>query len=836
MPNLIGQSLGRYQILEQLGEGGMATVYKAYDTRLETDVAVKIIRTENLAPSIVERALKRFEREAKALAKLTHSNIVKVTDYGEYEGKPYLVMPFLPGGTLKHSLQGKQMPWQDAVHLLLPIGRGLSYAHKQGMVHRDIKPSNILITEAGDPLLTDFGIAKILDEESTVDLTGTSATVGTPEYMAPEQVTSKTVDARADIYALGVVLYEMITGRKPFQADTPMAVLFKQASEPLPRPKQFVHDLPEAVEKVLIKALAKKPEDRYQNMDEFVNAMDQLGQRLQIAGTTMQPNRPITPAETSPTDVPPHGAQPSERRGFSVKGWMWGVVGASAVLGLICLIGAVVLIFHFLPGGFGNSLAASPQTPVLTGSNASPMPTYTTILSPNPTDTIVPSSSSSCPAQSTESGKVQIRWFIGLGTGNDPGQLTAESSVVNDFNNSQDKIQLNLEEMDYDTAQTTLSAEFANESGPDIIGPVGWGVSNPFHGQWMDLSLLIKCNKYDTTQFNPALVNMYKTDEGQVALPFAVYPSAFFYNTELFKIAGLNYPPASYGAKYTMPDGSQVDWTWDTVAQVAKWLTIDSAGRNATEAGFNKARIVQYGFTWQYENHPSFWGTFWGNGSMVAANGKIAQAPEAWVAAWKWTYNSIWGSQPWAANAAVEGSADFENGNPFNSGKIAMTDQPVWYTCCMGKITTWDAGIMPMYNGIVAGRIDADSLRIWKGTKHPQEAFTVLSYLIGKGVQKLIIGTPDMPAAYGSVPAITADLQTWIDAKKVQFPWVKNWETVLAGLNYPDIPSAEYYMPNFSDAWNRGNTFANLVRSQGGLDMDQEIATYISDLTAIFNK
>ena len=162
MSNLIGQSLGRYHILEQLGEGGMATVYKAYDTRLETDVAVKVIRTENLTLGTMERALKRFEREAKALARLTHPNIVKVTDYGEYEGKPYLVMEYLPGGTLKERL-GKPMPWQEAVRMLIPIAEALDFAHSQNMIHRDVKPSNILLTQRGQPMLTDFGIAKILD-------------------------------------------------------------------------------------------------------------------------------------------------------------------------------------------------------------------------------------------------------------------------------------------------------------------------------------------------------------------------------------------------------------------------------------------------------------------------------------------------------------------------------------------------------------------------------------------------------------------------------------------------------------------------------------------------
>lgn len=276
MTDIIGKSLGRYHILEQLGEGGMATVYKAYDTRLESDVAVKVIRTENLAPSILERALIRFEREAKSLAKLTHANIVKVLDYGEFDGKPYLVMPYLPGGTLKQRLHGIPMSYQEAAFILAPIARALSYAHQQGLVHRDVKPSNIMITFSGDPMLTDFGIAKIIDEEATLDLTGTSAAVGTPEYMAPEQVVSKTVDHRADIYSLGIVFYEMVTGRRPFVADTPMAVLFKHASEPLPRPKNFVPNLPDAVEYILVKALAKKAQDRYQNMSEFAAALERL--------------------------------------------------------------------------------------------------------------------------------------------------------------------------------------------------------------------------------------------------------------------------------------------------------------------------------------------------------------------------------------------------------------------------------------------------------------------------------------------------------------------------------------------------------------------------------
>ncbi|MCX6056699.1 MAG: serine/threonine-protein kinase, partial [Chloroflexi bacterium] len=273
MANLIGQSLGRYHILEQLGEGGMATVYKAYDTRLERDVAVKIIRKTAFSAEILEKVLARFEREAKALAKLSHPNIVKVHDYGDHEGSPYLVLEYLPGGTLRQLL-GKPIPWQEALQLLLPIARGLAYAHQRGIIHRDVKPSNILVTESGEPLLSDFGIAKLLEIEEGQTLTGSGVGIGTPEYMAPEQGIGKGVDARADIYSLGIVLYEMVTGRKPYMAETPMAVVLKQMTDPLPRPTDFNREIPPPVEKILLKALAKKPQDRYESMNNFIQAME----------------------------------------------------------------------------------------------------------------------------------------------------------------------------------------------------------------------------------------------------------------------------------------------------------------------------------------------------------------------------------------------------------------------------------------------------------------------------------------------------------------------------------------------------------------------------------
>jgi serine/threonine protein kinase len=299
MADLTGQSLGRYHILEQLGEGGMATVYKAYDTRLERDVAVKVIRRGAFPAEQLEQILKRFERESKALARLSHTNIVKVMDYGEYEGSPYMVMEYLPGGTLKQKMR-KLIPWKESIQLLLPIVKALGYAHEQGIVHRDIKPSNILLTSKNQPLLTDFGIAKILETRELTTLTGSSVGVGTPEYMAPEQWTGK-ADVRSDVYSLGIVLYEMVTGRKPYEADTPAAILLMQATEPLPPPSRYVPDLPEGLERILIKALSKDPKDRFQNMAEFASAMEKLSTGAQVGAWTDRTTHAPTMVDPYPT-------------------------------------------------------------------------------------------------------------------------------------------------------------------------------------------------------------------------------------------------------------------------------------------------------------------------------------------------------------------------------------------------------------------------------------------------------------------------------------------------------------------------------------------------------
>ena len=278
MPDLRGKSIGRYRIIKILGEGGMATVYKGFDTRLERDVAIKFIRRGQIGTDLMEEVLKRFEREAKRMAKFNHPNIVAVIDYGEFEGSPYLVMPYLPGGTLSELLKthhGKPLPFQEAARILVPVARALEYAHEQDTIHRDVKPANILLTDKGVPLLTDFGVAKILDLEEGNTLTGMGMGIGTPTYMAPEQWHNK-ISPQTDVYSLGVVFYELVTGRVPYDANSPAALMLKQNTEPLPRPKQFVPGLPQEVERVIYKALAKDPQQRYKNMGSYASALERL--------------------------------------------------------------------------------------------------------------------------------------------------------------------------------------------------------------------------------------------------------------------------------------------------------------------------------------------------------------------------------------------------------------------------------------------------------------------------------------------------------------------------------------------------------------------------------
>ena len=271
MEQFIGKTIDHYLIEEPIGQGGMAVVYKAFDTRLERNVAIKMIRLDDVPKNQHNQMRKRFEREIKTLSRLNHPNIVQIYDFGEYHSQPYMVMEYLANGTLK-SLIGKSMTFSEAANYLLPIANALEFAHKKGIYHRDVKPANILLDEFLQPKISDFGIVKLLEENANESITNTGNAVGTPEYMAPEQSLGKKIDGRTDEYALGIIFFELLTGQKPYHADTPAGILLKQVNSPIPNISNF----PKEINKILHKTLAKEPENRYGTLLEFAVELEKI--------------------------------------------------------------------------------------------------------------------------------------------------------------------------------------------------------------------------------------------------------------------------------------------------------------------------------------------------------------------------------------------------------------------------------------------------------------------------------------------------------------------------------------------------------------------------------
>jgi len=273
-----GHTLGQYQLIARLGRGGMATVYKAYQPSLDRYVAVKVLSTF-LAQNLDFAA--RFQREARAIAKLNHPNILPVHDYGQEGDLTYIVMRYVEGGTLQDILDrpGQPLDLDTAVEFITQMGGALEYAHQRGIVHRDVKPSNVLMADGSWALLSDFGLARMIGDSASITQTGVG--MGTPAYIAPEQARGAGVDARSDIYALGIVLFEMLTGQVPFRGDTSLVVLLKHLTDPPPPPREINPDIPEPIERVLLKALAKDPTDRFQRVGEMVTAL----QRAVTAGS-----------------------------------------------------------------------------------------------------------------------------------------------------------------------------------------------------------------------------------------------------------------------------------------------------------------------------------------------------------------------------------------------------------------------------------------------------------------------------------------------------------------------------------------------------------------------
>ena len=298
MPDLAGHNFGRYHILKALGEGGSARVYKAYDTHQEKDVALKAILPGFLQEN---NAGELFEQEVETLKKLEHPNIIKILDFGKNKNIYYLVLEYIPGRTLK-KFRGKSLTWKQTVQILTPVAKALAYAHSKQVIHRDVKPGNILLSTDGVPYLTDFGIARLLPGNTTGHPL-VNIGMGTPEYMAPELLKGGQADERSDIYSLGIVLYELVSGRQPFRADTPLAVALKQINDPLPSIHQFAEDYPQSFQRLLLKSLTKDPLNRFEKMQLVADAMESLLEKQDPADRTTGTTQIIRPAAVNPPPV-----------------------------------------------------------------------------------------------------------------------------------------------------------------------------------------------------------------------------------------------------------------------------------------------------------------------------------------------------------------------------------------------------------------------------------------------------------------------------------------------------------------------------------------------------
>ena len=329
----VGENVGPYRIIEQLGQGGMATVYKAYHASLDRYVAIKVLHQ---AFNEDTTFIGRFQREARVVAKLEHPNIVPVYDYAEHDKRPYLVMKFIEGDTLKSYLNKGPLSSKMIEQVVDSVGSALGYAHTQGILHRDIKPSNVLISVDGTMYLADFGLARIAQAgESTLSA---DSIMGTPQYISPEQAMGKKdLDSGTDIYSFGVMLYEMVVGQVPFNADTPFSIIHDHIYTPLPLPMDVNPKVPEPVQRVLLKALAKDRQDRFATVEELIRAFKaawaEAGVPMQGTAITMRPRSAPKNAATAPRVEPAYRTAVAKRQEEPRRSsWILVAVGFVAIL------------------------------------------------------------------------------------------------------------------------------------------------------------------------------------------------------------------------------------------------------------------------------------------------------------------------------------------------------------------------------------------------------------------------------------------------------------------------------------------------------------------------
>ncbi|HEX2626618.1 MAG TPA: extracellular solute-binding protein [Candidatus Limnocylindrales bacterium] len=423
-----------------------------------------------------------------------------------------------------------------------------------------------------------------------------------------------------------------------------------------------------------------------------------------------------------------------------------------------------------------------------------------------------------------------LRWYCCLGTGQDATQVPVENQVAADFSKKAPGSTLKFEAVTYDQARDTLSTQLGGGNAPDIVGPNGFGGFNAFEGQWLDLAPYITKSNYDLTQFAQSSVDFYKSADGQIGIPFDVYPSVLWYKKDMFTEAGLAEPPHKYGDKYTMPDGSQVEWNYDTLKKIALILTVDKNGKDATQAGFDPKNIVQYGFEPQRDDLRGL-AAYWAPGTLVGSDGKTATIPDAWKVAWKYFYDGMW-TDHFIMTDAVFQSDKFGGGEyAFFSGNVAMSENFLWTTYGVANAgTDWDLAAIPAYNGVATAPLNADSFAIPKHSKNPDTAFAALTYLLGDASDTLL-------NIYGGMPARPDKQDAFLEqlGKSEGFPAKVDWQVAKDSLGHADIPNFESPMPQYNKTLDILIKYRTKWTTTPGLNMDAEFAALQAEIQAAWN-
>jgi len=471
------------------------------------------------------------------------------------------------------------------------------------------------------------------------------------------------------------------------------------------------------------------------------------------------------------------------------------------------------------------------------GSTSTPSPSSQTSASTAPT-TAASTAPSVAPA-TLPPGKVTLSWFCCLGGGDEESQQKTFGELVKAFEATHPDITIKIDHTAYEGARDAFAVKVASGNPPDVVGPLGVGGASAFEGQWLDLQPLVDKYQVDLSGYDEQMVNLYRAGgQGLFGIPFAVYPSELYYQLDMFDEAGLEYPPAKYGDQYKMPDGTMVDWNYDTVRQVAMLLTIDKAGKNATEAGFDPGHIVQYGFEPQRDDLRTMGAGFFGQGRLAGSDGKTATIPEPWRAAWKWVYDGIWKDHFIMSDQVYQTPAFMGGYDAFNSGKVAMNTNFLWSVCCITEAGgNWNLGALPSYQGKVTAPLNVDTFRITKNSKHPDQAFEFVRFLVqGEGKTKMLNAISGFPALKTDQASFFTALEQQKDDKgKNIYPAGVNWTIVTDAIQYADVENnTESPMPNYNKSLDVLVKYLTKFTGTSGLNVDAELDKMTSDLQKAF--